>query len=83
MYDIYKSKGLDIDTTATTIVRIDGLDFECFEFTLKAPNGTVVLNQLMYAKLINGHSFGVNINYNNKKYKKEMLKALFDSQFRK
>ncbi|WP_298512836.1 hypothetical protein [uncultured Kordia sp.] len=83
LYEMFKNNGVNVDSTATTTVRIDGLDFKRYGFTIKKTSGEVILNQLMYIKLINGHSFSVNINYNNERDKKVMLKALFDSQFRK
>lgn len=83
IYDTFKSKGIKVDSSATTTVRIDGLDFDRFGFTLYGPNGEVVLNQILYAKLINDFSFTVNINYNNEKDKKMMQDALFNSKFRK
>lgn len=83
IYDTYLQQGIKVDSTATKIVKIDGLDFNSYSFTLFSPKGDVVLNQIMYSRLINGYDFGVNINYNNDSYKKEMIDALFNSKFKK
>ena len=83
IYDAYVGNGIKVDTTATSTVQIDGLDFSHFAFTLYAPNGKKILNQLMYSRLINGYSFGVILHYNNEEDKNTLQKALFDSQFKK
>lgn len=83
IYEMFKGQGIKADSSVTTTVRIDGLEFEKYGITLYHPNGEVILNQQIYSKLINGHIFSVNINYNNEKDKKVMEKALFDSQFRR
>lgn len=83
IYQTYESQGIKVDTTITKIIKINGLDFHTYQFTLYNPKGDVVLNQLMYSRLINGLDFGVNINYNNESDKKEMLDAWLHSKFRK
>lgn len=81
LYNLYTEKGIKTDTTATKITNIDGLDFRYFTITLHSPKGEVLLNQLMYSRLINGFDFGVNINYNNEEDKNEMLEAWLNSKF--
>ncbi len=83
IYITYLDQGTKVDSTATKIIKIDGLDFHTYEFTIYGPKGDVILNQLMYNQLINGFDFGVNINYNNESDKKEILDAWLNSKFRK
>lgn len=83
IYNTYLQRGIKTDSTETKIVKIDGLDFQSYEFTIYDPKGNVILNQIMYGRLINGLNFGVNINYNNKSDKKEMLDVWLNSKFRK
>jgi hypothetical protein len=81
VYDTYKNQGIKADSSATTIDKIDGLDFRTYSFTIYSPKGDVILKQIIYGRLINGFNFGVNINYNNEKDKDEMLKAFRKSKF--
>ena len=83
IYETFESNKIHADSTATTTVRIDGLDFLCFGFKLYSPKGEVFLNQLIYSKLINGFLFTAIVNYNNEEDKNILQKALFDSQFRR
>ncbi len=82
VYDTYSRQGIASDSSATTIVKVDGLDFYSFNFTIYSPKGDVILNQIMYSRLINGFDFGVNINYNNEADKEELLEAWLNSKFR-
>lgn len=81
VYETYKNQGIKADSSATTIEKIDGLDFRTYSFTIYSPKGDVILKQLIYGRLINGFNFGVNINYNNEEYKNEMLNAFRKSKF--
>ncbi len=83
VYNTYLSQGIKVDSSKTSTTKINGLDFKTYEFTIYAPNGHVILNQIMYNRLINGLSFGVNINYNNAKDKNEMLDSWKKSKFKK
>ena len=83
IYITYLNQGIKVDSSATTIEKIDGLDFYTFSFTIYGPDGDVVLNQIMYSRLINGFDFGVNINYNNDKDRDELLKVFRNSTFKK
>ncbi|AUP80778.1 hypothetical protein [Flavivirga eckloniae] len=83
IYYTYMDQNIKVDSTATKIVKVNGLDFRSYEFKIYGPNGDVILNQIMYSRLINGFDFGVNINYNNESYKKEMLDAWLNSKFKK
>lgn len=83
IYITYENEGIKVDSTETTLEKVDGLNFHTYEFTIYSPNGDVILNQLLYSRLINGLDFGVNINYNNEADKKEMLNSWLNSTFRK
>lgn len=83
IFNTYEQQGIKTDSTATKIVKIDGLDFHTYNFTLYSQKGDVILNQIMYSRLINGFDFGVNINYNNESDKEEMLDVWLNSKFRK
>ncbi|MBJ2176338.1 hypothetical protein JBL43_18950 [Aureibaculum sp. A20] len=83
MYDTYTDQDMKTDTSATTVVNIDGLDFQTYEFIIYGPDGEEIIKQQMYNRLINGFDFGVNINYNNEADKKEMLDAWVNSKFKK
>jgi len=81
IYETYKSQGIRSDSTKTQIEKIDGLDFEFYEFTLFGPENNIILNQRYYSRLINGFDFGVIINTNNENDKKTMLNAWRNSKF--
>ncbi len=83
VYNTYLQKGIKADSTETRIVKIDGLDFYSYGFTIYSSNGDVILNQITYSRLINGFDFGVNINYNNDSNKQEMLDLWLNSKFKK
>lgn len=83
IYNTYLQQGIRVDSTATEIIKIDGLDFHSYELIVYGPNNDVILNQLMYSRLINGFDFAANINYNNDSDKKEMLNAWMNSKFKK
>ncbi|MDT0608057.1 hypothetical protein [Croceitalea rosinachiae] len=83
VYGTYLHKGIKTDSTETKIVEIDELKFHKYQFTIYDPKGNVILNQLMYSRLINGLDFGININYNNESDKNELLKAWKNSKFKK
>jgi len=80
IFNAFKSKGIKADTS-TGKVSIDGIDFNVLYSTIYAPDGTVILNQILYSKLINGFDFGVNINYNNPKDKETLTNAFYKSKF--
>lgn len=83
VYNAYIDKGIKVDTTATTIEKVGGLDFLTFGFIIYGPEGEVILNQILYGGLINGLTFSVVINYNNNTMKNEMLNAWLKSEFKK
>lgn len=81
LYKTYENQGIKADSSETTIEKIDGLDFRTYSFILYGPKGEPILTQVMYSRLINGFSFAVNINYNNKRDRNVMLKAFKNSKF--
>jgi hypothetical protein len=83
IYTTYLNQGMKADSSATTIEKIDGLEFQKYSFTIYSPKGEVILKQIMYGRLINGFDFGVNINYNNDKDRDELLKVFRNSKFKK
>ena len=83
IYNTYLNQGIKSDTSATTIEKINGLDFKKYSFTIYSPNGEVIIEQIVYSKLINGYDFSVNINYNNEEDKDVMMNAWKNSRFKK
>lgn len=83
IYATYENKGIRADSTATIVENINGLDFHKYGFTIYAPDGTVIMSQLLYSRLINGFDFGVNISYNNDKDRDELLMVFRNSKFKK
>lgn len=82
LYETYVNQGIKVDSSATTIEKIDGIEFQVTSFTVYSPKGDIILTQIMYSCLINGFDFGVNINYNNKKDREEMLRVFMNSTFK-
>lgn len=83
LFATYKNQGIKADSSATSIEKIDGLDFYTYSFTIYSPKGAVILKQLLYSRLINGYDFGVNLNYNNDKDRDELLRVFRNSKFKK
>lgn len=83
IYTTYLNQGIKADSSATTVEKIDGLDFQRYSFTIYSPKGEALLKQIMFSRLINGFDFGVNINYNNDKDRDELLKVFRNSKFKK
>lgn len=81
LYYTYENEGIKVDTTATQIVQINGLDFHSYEFRVYSPSGELIISQLLYNRLINGYDFGVIVNYNNESDKQEILDAWLNSKF--
>lgn len=83
LLETYIDQGIKATASDISTESIDGLEFMRYEFTLYSPDDKVILNQLIYTRLINGYDFGVNINYNNEEDKNEMLRVFRNSKFRK
>ncbi|MCE3278906.1 MAG: hypothetical protein K0S44_1097 [Bacteroidetes bacterium] len=82
LYDTFKSQGIKADTS-TGKELVDNLEFDTFYTTIYSPKGEIILNQVLYGRLINGLSFGVTICYNNPEDKNTLLNAWRDSKFKK
>ena len=80
IYQTYTDQGIKSDSSSG-IETIQGLVFNTFYTTIYAPNGDVIIHQIIYTRLINGYDFSVNINYNNDEDKKIMVDALKKSTF--
>lgn len=80
IYQTYVDHDIKADSSSGKEI-IQGLEFNVFYTTIYAPDGKVILNQILYNKLINGYDFGVNINFNNDNDKKIMLDAFKKSKF--
>ncbi|MBS1636901.1 MAG: hypothetical protein JST26_13370 [Bacteroidetes bacterium] len=82
MYNTFADQGIKVDT-ASSKETIQGLDFNVYRTTVYAPDGKVIMNQILYSRLINGYDFGVNMNYNNEQDKATMMNAFLKSKFTK
>lgn len=83
IYSTYLNQGIKVDSSSTTIEKIDNLDFHSYTFTVYGLKGEIILKQIIFSRLINGFDFGVNINYNNYKDRDEMLRVFKSSKFKK
>lgn len=82
LYNTYTSQGIKADTASGKEI-IQGLEFNAFYAKIYGPDGKLILNQILYSRLINGYDFGVNINYNNDQDKKIMMNTFLKSKFTK
>ncbi|HXB41679.1 MAG TPA: hypothetical protein VNZ49_14155 [Bacteroidia bacterium] len=82
VYQTFVDQGIKTDSSSGKEI-IQGLEFNTFYTTVYAPDGKVILNQILYSRLINGYDFGVNINYNNEQDKKIMMDTWKKSKFLK
>ena len=82
LYVTFENQGIKADTTVTKIVTIDGIDFNNYSIFIYAPNGDLIMEQIIFGSLINGFDFGVSISSNNEKDKNELLNAFKYSKFK-
>ncbi len=80
LYHTFADQGIKVDTSSG-YEKVQGLEFNKFCTTVYDKNGNVILNQILFSRLINGHDFGVNINYNNEQDKETLLNAFYNSRF--
>lgn len=80
IYETYKSQGIKADSSSG-METIAGVKFHVFYTTIYAPDGKVILNQILYSTLRKGYDFGVHINYNKPEEKEILLKAFRNSKF--
>lgn len=80
--DTYKNQGIQLEYKKG-IELIDGLEFTTLESTIYAPDSKkVILNQIMYDRLISGKtSLTLSINYNNEKDKQSLMEIIKSSKF--
>lgn len=69
IYKTFIDQGIKVDTSSGKEI-IQGLEFNTFHTTIHDTRGEIILNQILYSRLINGLSFGVTISYNNLTNKK-------------
>src|SRR5262249_558338 len=81
IYDAYTSQSIRTDTSSG-VELIRGRRFNVFHATLYSKEGKVILQQLLYTRLIDKKVFSVSINYNNEEDKKAMVDAFTQSTFR-
>jgi len=74
MVDTYSNQGVQFDYKSGK-ESVDGLEFTTFECVIYAPDRKkIILNQIMYDRLINGKtSLTFSINYNNDKDKEALM----------
>lgn len=82
IFDTYSKQKIKADTSSGKET-IQGHVFHAFYIKVYGPNGTPLMSQIMYATLINGYDFGVNINYNNEIDKNLLINAFKKSKFDK
>jgi hypothetical protein len=80
LYETFLNQGIKVDTSSGEEL-IRDLKFETFKTTIYSPEGEIIMNQILYSKLIKGYSFGVTICYNNLADKKVLIRALKSSRF--
>jgi hypothetical protein len=81
MVDTYTNQGLQFDYKSGKEL-VDGLEFTTFESVIYTPDRKkIILNQIMYDRLINGKtSLTFSINYNNDKDKQALMEIIKTSK---
>lgn len=82
IFDTYRNQGIKADSLSGIAI-IDRLEFRTFFIKVYGKDGNLILNQIMYSRLINGLDLGIIINYNNDADRDVMLKVLKESKFSK
>ena len=81
MKDTYATKGISASYQEDTAT-IDGLSFYVFKVKIFKPESKdVLLNQIMYSRLLNGYDFGMTLSYNEDSALKELQDMVFASKF--
>ena len=80
LYQTFIDQGIKVDTTSGK-EQIQNLEFETFHTTIYSPKGEIIMNQVLYSRLINGFSFGVTICYNNLADKTTLIETFKNSKF--
>src|SRR5690606_39991721 len=68
IYETYVNQGMNVDSSVTQAETIDGVKFNTFTYRIYAPNGYLILTQILCSTFRRGYDFGANLNYNNEKY---------------
>lgn len=79
-YSSISNHGGIVDSSSGKAI-IQELEFQTFFVTVKKPDGSIVLDQIYYNKLINGWDFTATISSNNEQDKKTMIDAWENSKF--
>lgn len=82
MYFAYLDQHFNVDTTSS-VQKIDGLPFDCFQIELFDRTGVKFATQLYFTKIISGNYFSAIINFNNEKDKMKLVEAFKKSTFSK
>ncbi|MDQ7947561.1 MAG: hypothetical protein REI78_06490 [Pedobacter sp.] len=82
IFDAYAAQKIKIDTSSFTN-SYAGESFHGFLIKIYAPNGEVLMHQLMLSQLRRGYDFAININYNNENDATLIMDALKNSKFSK
>lgn len=83
MKQTYAGQGIDARYSEDTAL-LDGLYFYVFNVKIYDKNkSTIILNQTMYSRLINGYDFGMTISYNGDDARRELEDIIFASKFSK
>ncbi len=81
MKDTYAGQGMKVEYEEDS-ASIDGLLFDVFKSRIYNKEGTeVILNQVMYSRLLNGYDFGMTISYNSQAAHDEMDRMIHRSRF--
>lgn len=81
VYFGYLDQRFNVDTTSS-IDKIDGVAFDCFEIMLYDQTGKKFATQLLYSTILKDSYFNVIINYSNEKDKATLLNAFKKSTFK-
>lgn len=82
IFDAYTAQKMKIDTSSFKN-NFAGQPFNGFLIKIYAPDGGVMMHQLMLSQLRNGYDFAININYNNEQDATLMMDAVKKSKFSK
>lgn len=81
IYNAFANEGFRVDSTQTTTVKIDGVDFRTYKMTIFVPAANFYLYQEVFSTFRNGFDMGVSFTYTNERARKAMWQALKGSEF--
>ena len=82
-YKIYRDQGLEVDSTSTSWVEIDGVKVQLFAFIVNHPNFSNEVVEQIYSGWYNGHVFRMYLTFDNEADREILEAALFNSKFEK